>query len=167
MIVGKREGMMGEDWPIYGCRLERDGWGCVQSGRVTTVSKRDQERVGVTYRYDPPLIHERTRPRAGPKHAALRMITEGLHQRNDAWYRVSYDIVGDGGEVTALGRADWADWDWNGDVLLAKAGKLFRLRPSGIRAKQPRFDPAAAREIADFNDLTFEERVAPPDARRW
>lgn len=167
MIIEKSQGLMGEDWPIYGRRLERDGWRCVQTGRAATASKRDLERVGLHYRYDPPIIHERIRTRVRPKHASLRMITEGLYERNGPWYRVSYAIVGDAGEITPLGRADWADWDWNGDLLFAKTGKLFRLKPSGIRARAPRFDPAAAREIADFNALTFEAREAPPEARRW
>jgi hypothetical protein len=57
----------GEDWPIYGMRLQRDGWTLVQEGGV--------HKVGGEYEWelDPPLVYEKR---------GLRMIVRGIGNKN-------------------------------------------------------------------------------------
>ena len=66
----------------------------------------------------------------------------GMHERNGAWYIVEHSVhdasTGVGAE---LGRSEWADWDQNGDLLLARGAKLFRwprpaARPVSGRSTQ-------------------------------
>ena len=99
----------GEDWPIYGVRLARDGWTLVQEGGV--------HRVGGEYEWelDPPLVYEKGR---------LRMIVRGIGNRNGPWYAIDHEVVG----KQSLPSTSWADWDDNGDLLWARDGKLYRNR---------------------------------------
>jgi hypothetical protein len=58
--------------------------------------------------------------------------------------------------ATPLGRADWADWDQRGRLVLAQGGRLWHWR-----------SPADRRLIADVNDQRPDPRPAPPWARAW
>jgi hypothetical protein len=100
-------GGRGEDWPIYGMRLERDGWTLVQPGGT--------HRVGGEYEWelDPPLIYERR---------GLRMIVRGIGNRNGPWYALDHEVACG----PKLPSTSWADWDDNGDLLFARNGKLYR-----------------------------------------
>ncbi len=64
-----------------------------------------------------------------------------------------------------LGRTDWADWDRTGDLLYARAGKLFRV-PLGPKAGAP-LDLALARELVDLGPLRFRPLAPPERAKRW
>jgi hypothetical protein len=68
----------------------------------------------------------------------------------------------DGGPFV-LSRMDWADWDKNGDLLFARYGKLFRMKQDSICE----FDLGKAVELADFNNLKFEEKIASSEALIW
>ena len=118
----------GEDGPILDRRLRRDGWKL--DGNV------------------------RTRP--SPKgRASLRCTLLGIGPGQDGWYQERFALLSGEGERD-LGVLDWADWDANGDLLLARQGRLLRL-PRGSREPH---------EVADLRALKFEARESPPTARR-
>jgi len=60
------------------------------------------------------------------------------------------------GSVRELGAANWADWDHNGRLALARDGRLLIWR-----------SPGAMHELADFNPQTPDPEPAPPEATRW
>lgn len=152
-------GLGGEDNPVYGVRLLRDGWTLAQPGSYVHLPSEERGTDGYSFPYDPPQIWER--PAASGDR--LRMVIHGLGEKSGDWYVVTHEIVTPGGETVSVGRTDWADWDRNGDLLYAKDGKLFRLSP-GPRGK---LDPAHARELADFNSDRFQA-IPPPDwAKQW
>jgi hypothetical protein len=128
----------GEDYPIYGVRLTRDGWRLAQEGGV--------HRAGGEYEWelDPPLIYERRSPRGD---GLLRMIVRGIGNKNGPWYALDHEVVG----RHSLPSTSWADWDDNGDLLWAKDGVLHRNQ----------------RRLIDLSPLKFEARESPPSARRW
>src|SRR5687767_22352 len=59
-------------------------------------------------------------------------------------------------DVFPLGRADWADWDHQGRLVVAHGGRLWHWE-----------GPGARREIADFNPQTPDPAPAPDWAREW
>jgi hypothetical protein len=59
-----------------------------------------------------------------------------------------------------FGRIDWIDTDHNGDILLAREGKLERLRRGDIKAGNPKV-------VADLHDMAFEPLEAPNWAQTW
>lgn len=155
----KATGGGGEDQPIYGMRLKRDGWTLIQEGTHQHNSWRKKKEAGMSFTYDPPQIWER----ANVSDSRLCMVTHGVGELNGDWYIVTHEVAMPGGETVSLGRTDWADWGRNGDLLYAKDGKLFRLSP-GAKGK---FDPAHARELADFNGDRFKAIPPPDEATRW
>ena len=114
----------GEDWPIYGMRLARDGWTLVQEGGV--------HKAGGEYEWelDPPLIYEKR---------GLRMIVRGIGNTNGPWYAIDHEVAG----ARTLPKTSWADWDDNGDLLWAQDGTLYRNERALVDLKPLTF---AARE---------------------
>ena len=149
----------GEDQPIYGLRLLRDGWTLAQPGVSQNVPREFLTAGSMYFPYIPPEIWERTAASGN----RLRMVIHGLGEQAGDWYVVSHEIVTPDGQSLDLGRTDWADWDRNGDLLYARDGKIFRLSP-GTRG---RFDPTASREIADFNGDRFQAIPPTEEAKSW
>jgi hypothetical protein len=58
--------------------------------------------------------------------------------------------------VHPLGRATWADWDQQGRLVLAQAGRLLHWQA-----------PGTLRELADFNGLVPAPAPSPIEARQW
>jgi len=95
------------------------------------------------------------------------MLIKGMSQKNDSWYWVDYDVLSDHGELLfSLPRADWADWDGDGDLVFARAGKLFRLKKKDCSRFQSKGDEVL-KEIADLTALKFEPKEAPEKATSW
>jgi hypothetical protein len=149
---------VGEDAPLLGARRARDGWRVVQRGK----NRRPEFGAAITFELDPPEILGRAQSRGGG--LELREITYGMNERGGPWYVVDYQVVGPTGGVRWLRRADWADWDRNGDLLYAVGGKIFRLRLSAADAEWPTREP---RLLVDLGEEKFVRREAPPHARRW
>jgi len=158
-LTVKAAGGSGEDQPIYGMHLKRDGWILVQEGKYQHNSSRKSRETGVSFTFDPPDIWERV----SGSGAGLRMVTHGFGEQDGDWYVVTHEVAMPGGETVSMGRTDWADWDRNGDLLYAKDGKLFRLPPN----HRGLFDPEERRELADFNSDRFRAIPPPDDAKRW
>ncbi len=132
----------GEDFPLLGMRLARDGWRAVPG----------RPRVFALARPSEPTLE-------------LRMEIVSVAERQSDWYVVAHRVlrVGRGGDeeiVADLGRTEWASWDRNGDLLFAREGVLFRQRRTPARLAEPRV-------VVDLRDRRFEARVAPPHARSW
>ncbi|HYL97947.1 MAG TPA: hypothetical protein VEZ90_03250 [Blastocatellia bacterium] len=156
-LYGEQPGW-GEDFPIYHSLLLRHGWKCVSAGEE---GEPDWRRK-VVWEFTRPITYEKTS--AGFR---LTMLIKGVSQKNDAWYWIDYEVLSDGGELLfSLPRTDWADWDGNGDLLFARAGKLFRLKSSDFPGYQERGDEVL-KQVADLSDLKFESVEAPAIATRW
>jgi hypothetical protein len=108
---------------VWGARLLRDGWHRLPAG----IEDQDSD-APVLYAYNPPVIFARPAPKAGKGEApVLEMLLHGALQKDGPFYRITHRLRLDDEVVLGLGPSDWADWDHNGQLLFAKAGKLFRL----------------------------------------
>jgi hypothetical protein len=139
----------GEDNPVWDLRLVRDGWIHNSAGQVA----REEPGARVWIGFDPPAVWEK--PHRGH---TLRMTIYGIHERTGPWYVIEHDVVSEDGAVHALGRADWADWSFAGDLLFARNGILYRASAG---------DLANPRAIVDLSELSFTARRAPAEAMRW
>lgn len=149
---GERPGW-GEDEPILSTRLGRDGWLLKQKGRCQ--ENKFGSRVWVEY--PEPIVWTKGR---GAWTLEQRIL--GIKERDGPWYLIEHRVVGPEGEVMLdLGRSDWADWSRSGELLYAKAGRLYRVR------LDPRGGPGATEELIDLRDLRFEQVEAPPEAKLW
>jgi hypothetical protein len=72
--------------------------------------------------------------------------------------RGTHTIRGRSRVVVDFGRSDWADWSRDGDVLLARDGRLNRLDPR---------EEGNLREVADLRALRFQNVEAPASAEQW
>jgi hypothetical protein len=153
-LLGERSGW-GEDDPINFMRLERDGWRLASEG-----GKGSDPRF--SFPIDSPQVLEKSIKGKGG--ATLRVSLHGIHERDGTWYVETSQVAAASGEVVAdLGRTDWADLDYNGDVLYASQGRLYRLRKRKRQA-------AAWSEpilVADLNSLHFQPVAPPARALSW
>ncbi|MBU0591649.1 hypothetical protein KKF81_06235 [Candidatus Micrarchaeota archaeon] len=67
-------------------------------------------------------------------------------------------------EKISLGRLDWAEWDYSGDLVYAKQGKIYRL---SFDRKNRIMDIKDAKMLIDLSSLKFETRETPEDAKKW
>ncbi|MBI2093698.1 MAG: hypothetical protein HYT88_03130 [Candidatus Omnitrophica bacterium] len=152
----------GEDDPIYHERLLRDGWRLTEEGKRTEHPYDPSSKIWWTF--DPPITYEKTRPHGGTKGVVLQMQIKGIHEWGGSTYVIEHQIrLGGEQLLIQLGRTDWADWDSNSDLLLAKDGKLLRVEPGS----DDTYDFERAIELADFSKLKFEEKTAPVEATKW
>jgi len=136
----------GEDFPIFGIRLERDGW-------TKVAELRDEYNLhgGRGNRTVQPLVYER--PLVGSL-AVLQLA----YSQTDMHPRWDYSLSSAGESARArLDGAEWADSDEDRGVVFAKDGCLFRTNPPGDDRVQ----------IADFNADVRNRRKSPPWARQW
>lgn len=155
----------GEDNPICHDRMVRDGWACTHPGRAS-----DYNASGPAHWIlSTPERYERPQPSRG--HASgtarleRRLVAVGV--RDGPWYDERFAVRGeDGGLLRDLGRCDWADWQSNGDLLIARDGRLYRL-PAHEAADPATSDLAGARDLIDLTPMRFEPRETPDWARRW
>jgi hypothetical protein len=138
-------------------RLLRDGWKLIEKGKKIEHPYDPSSKIWITF--DPSITYQKIK-----KDFILTMQIKGIHEWGGPNYVIEYAMEKhDDKKFSTLGRMDWADWDKNGDLLFAKDGKLFRLRVTSNSI----FDLKEAIELADFNHLKFEEKVAPKKALKW
>ncbi len=140
----------GEDEPIYGGRLARDGWVLRQSSKA-------QWKYGaeISFQFPEPILWTKAK---GPWVLEMRIL--GLHQRDGPWYVLEHRVLDAAGEtVLSLGRSDWADWSRSGELLFARQGRLYRssFKPS----------PCEPEELIDLRDFRFEPVEPPREAKLW
>jgi hypothetical protein len=66
-----------------------------------------------------------------------------------------------GNEALKLGRSDWADWSIDGQILLGRAGRLWRV-PMSHKA-----GPGEPRELIDLRLQRFVAAAPPEEALSW
>ena len=143
----------GEDDPIHSARLLRDGWVFKQDGAWQTHQEGERLWIECTV----PAVW--AKPQGG---LTLEMRLLGIRERDGPWYVTEHAVTGPGGEVVLdVGRSDWADWSRSGELLYAKAGRLYRA------AADPRRGLGEPEELIDLRGLRFEAVEAPPEAKLW
>lgn len=91
----------------------------------------------------------------------LEMRTLGFGETNGPTVVTEYSVLAlDGCVLIDLGRADWADWDSNGDLLYAKSGAIYRLPKAEIGKGE-------ARMLIDLTQERFRPLEAPKQYRSW
>ena len=150
----------GEDDPTFRAKMSRDGWTLVQEGEWI----QHESNSGIWWTADPAETWHKPHPDR-QRTCALQMRTHGIHERQGSWYVTSYELIDRTGRVIRdLGRADWADWDASGDLLVAAAGKVSRTS-IGSGSKFDLY--ATARDLIDLSGLTFEPREPVLEAKQW
>jgi hypothetical protein len=150
----------GEDEPIEGARLSRDGWTLVCPGKLRAAQ--DPESLRWSFSLD----RVWQKPQPGNGRHVLRMLVRGIGERDGPWYRLDHEVVDAESRIRVhLSETDWADWDRNGDLLFSRGGALLRLATEAVdHADVP---GEHARRLAEFNEMSFEEIVAPDSATGW
>lgn len=153
---GERPGW-GEDNPIWAERLFRDGWRFVQDGETIEHGRGSELWIS----FEPPEIWARN-DRSG--RYELRMVIRGLHKRDGPWYVVDHEIIDlSSGENRSLEETSWVDWCYNGDLLLARGGGLYRLK-----FNDGELAPISElRKLIDLSDRKFEALESPMESRQW
>ena len=174
--LGEHSGW-GEDYPINAMRLIRQKWTCVQQGvahydgekkvqrklndTLAWVNQSVEEAEMLSIRrvfavYDPIEIWQKKNARH-----ILEMQTLGWGEKNGSSYVLRFRVLAeDGKQILDLRRADWADWDKNGELLFAKGGRIFRL-------SHPKGGMKAAKELIDLREDRFRPLEAPDEFKVW
>lgn len=143
----------GEDEPIWGARMRRDGWKRTQQPQA----KEHKLSSPVWIEFNPAAIWAKSHQRW-----TLQLQIHGLHERDGPWYVTEHRVLDESGAVVLdLGRSDWADWSHAGELLFARDGCLFRVRTNERKGlSEPEL-------LIDLSGLTFEPVAPPPAALRW
>ena len=160
-------GGAGEDNPIEHVRMERDGWRITSPGKHTGY-RRDAPAHWI---FEEPETYERRQPRQHGKQASrpdvlLRRDKLAIGVTDGPWQLHDFSLHGDEGELRRFKSCDWADWQSNGDLLIATDGCLFRMAASFVAtsAKDPL---TGAKLVADLRSLLFTPVAAPEWAKEW
>lgn len=103
--------------------------------------------------------------KAFPNHSTYQLQMEALRKQPNTNNRRYTLLNTDTGEEAILGDFSWADIDKNNDLLFAKDGQLFRLKPHWS-ATAP-FYLTQAKLLYDFRPSQFTEIEAPSWATEW
>jgi len=143
----------GEDEPIRVARMRRDGWTLAEPGTSSDYRWNAQ----MSWQFVVPQRWRKTRDCFTLERRIL-----GIGERNGPWYVTEHRLLSDDDEmVMDFGRSDWADWSLSGELLLAREGKLSRVRTSGGRAQ------IRVEQLIDLGGLRFEQVPPTPGALRW
>ncbi len=136
----------GEDFPIYGLKLARDGW--IAVSRLRTQLRRSSQGFQTLQ----PGVWERPW-----KSGRWKLVM----RHSIAAYRQRYDFkVAGPGWVEPLPGAEWADWDDDRGLIYAARGAIYRAKPT-------RANLGPSSELANFIADTPEPRQPPDWATRW
>lgn len=140
-------------WPLYLALSQRNGW----SWRQEFKWKFEPKARGGTLQVAQPEIRQKSR---GDFILEARIAAYG--RQGEPHYIREFRILDDhGATVRDLGRCDWADWSYDGRVLLARQGRIFDI-PISKKA-----GPGEARQLIDLRSLRFEPMPPPEEATRW
>lgn len=155
----------GEDNPIEDVRLARSGWRRIQAAEEV----RYGATKGYSWKFDTPEILEALSPKAarGGHPVRLQRVVKAIGKRDGPWYVEDFVLRDEkGNELRRFVDASWADWQANGDLLLASDGKLYRL-PRKLTSAASADPLCGAKAIADLSGLTFDPQPAPDWATKW
>lgn len=144
-ITGRPDGPGTECLSVYYPRLRREGWSLVSSTERTA-----HTRIDV---WEKPIGKRGVRLR---KHA---VATSGERAEGRGCYYDEHSIVSARGDEVELPRAEWADVDHNGRLVVARDGKLEVVDARGDLG-------ATIAELADFNDALPRRDRERASARR-
>lgn len=132
-----------------------NGWKLTQEGQGARLA---DIPYPWNYRAERPAIYEKVQP--GGRYILLEKVVGIKADRPGGDYIREWGAKLDSGEGEMdLGEADWADWDQNGRLVSARAGKLYEAQIEAASITE--------HELADFNDQRFEEVIAPEWAQHW
>ncbi len=152
----------GED----GRRLERDGW------KLFRKRKEIEQCLGASPLARPESltnlkkvsrILEKASPNADVP-GRLQQIDFKTREPGGPGQITEYAIYDHLNRRRSLGRADWADWDRNGDLFLAREGQIFRLSPRQFSVEEPLAD---AKQLVDLRGEVFYPLAASEEAKDW
>lgn len=148
----------GEDDPISGYILARDGWRVIEAGEGQT----NGLKASTFYSFNKPRVLQKT----GANGRSLQMVLHSIGRSQKAWYGLDYRVFDrDGTLLVDLPETDWADWD-GGDLVLARGGCLYRLAKSDFRSGDVMPIEFSSR-LHDFNGSGFSALAAPHAARHY
>jgi hypothetical protein len=128
-------------------RMQRDGWRLLETFT----------EIGGT------MGIERTRPvrwcKQAPGRPGLQILCQWTAVSYSPWLEFRYRLA-DENSIAELGVLDWADWDSNGDLLCAEAGKILRLAAGSAALDE-------AIDLVDFKGSSFKTLEAPASAKIW
>ena len=148
LVVETNPGAAGEDEPVYGKRLERDGW--------TLRQQWEMEFLG-------PPGWKTLAPEERAKPAPAASDAEGLaivmQRRIDRFTRREHFAVEGAASEPELppGPLDWMDWDPDGRIIALSGGRVWVATVADGRVQ--RFA-----ELLDLRGDVFETREPPPSA---
>ena len=119
------------------------------------------EYLGEQIRFCFPLVATK----AFPNHSNYQLQMEALSKQQNTNNRRYTLINHETGEEDFLGEFSWVDIDKNDDLLFAKDGQLFRLKPQWSTAAP--IDLTQAKLLYDFRPSQFAELEAPSWATEW
>jgi len=137
----------GEDDPIYSIRLERDGWEKMQDWKYGWAG------IGHGFKTQQPEI----RAKASSKNPGIKLL---MNRSISVFkYGEGFSLL-KGKEEVEIRKAEWADWDHAGRLVLARGGCLYSCDVNA-------FPEIAETELIDLNPLKPEASASPDWARRW
>ena len=139
----------GEDSSLFAHRLLRDGW--VQEDRGTWHDYKSA---------DPPQTWSRQQP--GGSSRIVRRVRGFFRQDRGVirTYDEAFALRSPEGIDLPLPDVEWADWDSQGRLVLAKAGKIVAAMVTADGSLNERV-------LADFNAARPARITSPPSARTW
>jgi hypothetical protein len=143
-----KDGVCGEDDPLFSERLERDGWALKQEWKV--------ENQGYPLMF---LTHQpEIRERLSPDRSQVIKLTRSIESLD---YSERF-AVGPSGEVnmTQMDRVSWTDWDQNGRLVFARDGSIFAGYIDGN-------GDITERKLIDLNDSKPNAFRTPSWASQW
>ncbi len=138
----------GEDDPIFGEHLSRDGWKVEQEGIVERGKK--------------PVIFVTKQPEIRIKSRNSNTYVLSLTRRiDDLRYSERFQVTDMAGNpILDTSGVTWLDWDQRGRLVLFREGKVLLAEEVGNVSFE-------LRELADFNSHKPKRIVAPDWARAW
>jgi hypothetical protein len=142
----------------FRARSLRDGWEIAQEGKFS--SERLPDGVpgpalrirAITHQ---PVIWRKYRP-----DRQYCLVEESYREADFTFTKLTYLVDEATGRQDVIDETTWSDWDQQGRLVLARAGKLFVSLNTDVH-------PLSMHEIADFNNNRPTPLIAPYKARRW
>ena len=153
--LGAQSGTGGEG--IDYALLQANGWQLVDYGE--RIKHPLKAKVWIEY-LRPELWIKRKRVKG--RIWELRMMFRGIGERDGPWYLIDYEVVSKN-NLLQLEKTDWADWAYDGDLLFARNGRVFRL---GF-GREGLLPVDQAKCLIDLNGQKFAECRAPASALKW
>ena len=150
----------GEDLPIEHARMTRDGWNFKNKGLTATIPSNWEhipapDEGGIFFYWKTEgAIHWTKTARNG---RTLTLIQDQAGQIDGRWNIITCQLTTTKGTVVDFQRVDWADFDKNDDLLYARNGCLYRVKPG--KEEAPHL-------IIDLNNRTFKNVLAPKGMAR-